>query len=93
MIKIENILFPVIPVVDTSVKSMIEQGTPVSPVESQFLDQESPLHIYRSFDFKNLPKDPHALNHARSYVPPAPSKESAPVQSPGTPSPVENVSA
>lgn len=77
----EKILFPQVPVVDTSVKSMIEQGTPVAPVESQFMDQESPLHIFKSFDFKNMPKDPHALNIARSYVPPA-TQDPAPVQSP-----------
>lgn len=89
---IEKILFPQVPVVDTSVKSMIEQGTPVAPVESQFMDQESPLHIFKSFDFKNMPKDPHALNNARSYVPPA-TKDPAPVQTPVISQPVENVTA
>lgn len=88
--QIEKILFPVVPVVDTSVKSMIEQGTPVAPVESQFFDQESPLHIFKSFDFKNMVKDPHALNHARSYVP---QKDPAPVQSPVTPNPLQNETA
>lgn len=91
MNKLHNILFPVVPIVDTSVKSMIEQGTPVAPVESQFLDQESPLHIFKSFDFKNMPKDPHALNNARSYVPPV--KDTVPVQTPVNAQPVENVSA
>lgn len=92
MNKLQNILFPVVPIVDTSVKSMIEQGTPVAPVESQFLDQESPLHIFRSFDFKNMPKDPHALNNARRYTPPKPvepAQPAAPAQSPVTTEPVQ----
>lgn len=74
-----NILFPSVPVIDTSVKAMLEQGTPVSPIESQFFDQESPLHIYKSFDFNNMPKDPHALNAARNFKPSEPVPAQKPV--------------
>lgn len=74
MDRISNILFPSVPVVDTSVQSMLEQGTPVAPVESQYFDTETPLHIFKSFDFKNMPKDPHAIKQAQKYVPPAPSE-------------------
>lgn len=80
-----SILFPIVPVIDTSVKSMLEQGTPVAPIESQYFDQETPLHIYKSFDFKNMPKDPHAINAARSYKQPAP-----PVETPVTPTQTVN---
>lgn len=77
--RILNILFPVVPVIDTSVKAMLEQGTPVAPIESQFFDQETPLHIYKSFDFNNMPKDPHALNAARNYKPSDPVPAQQPV--------------
>lgn len=64
-----NILFPSIPYVDTSVKSMLEQGTPSLPLDAQFLDQESALHIYKSFDLNNIAKDPTQLKHARNFKP------------------------
>lgn len=67
-----NLIFPIVANYDTSVKSMIESGTPVLPTEEQFYDNETPIHIYKSFDFKNMSMDPSALERSRNYVAPTP---------------------
>lgn len=63
-----NLIFPIVANYDTSVKSMIESGTPVLPTEEQFYDNDTPIHIYKSFDFKNMSMDPSALERSRNYV-------------------------
>lgn len=72
------LMCPDVPVRDTSVKTLMETSQPVLPMEEQFYDSDIPIHIYKSFDFKNMPMDPSALNHARNYVEPV-SQPSAPV--------------
>lgn len=69
---------PDVPVRDTSVKTLMETSQPVLPLEEQYYDNDVPIHIYKSFDFKNMPMDPSALNHARNYVEPTP-QPSAPI--------------
>lgn len=73
---------PNVPVYDTSVKHMIESQTPVLPLEDQYYDNETPIHIYKDFDFKNMPLDPSALAHARNYVPPIPDPGSPQIAQP-----------
>lgn len=72
------LMCPDVPVRDTSVKTLMETSQPVLPLEEQYYDNDTPIHIYKSFDFKNMPMDPSALNHARNYVEPS-SQPSAPV--------------
>lgn len=62
---------PSVPIVDTSVKTLMQTSTPVLPLDEQYYDNDTPIHIYKSFDFKNMPMDPSALNHARNYVEPS----------------------
>ena len=73
-----SLMCPEVPVRDTSVKTLMETSQPVLPLEEQFYDSDTPIHIYKSFDFKNMPMDPSALNHARNYVEPTP-QPAAPV--------------
>lgn len=72
------LMIPQVTVYDTSVKNLMQTSQPVLPLEEQFYDNDTPIHIYKSFDFKNMPMDPSALNHARNYVEPTP-QPSAPV--------------
>lgn len=65
-------VMPDVPVYDTSVKNLMQTSQPVLPMEEQFYDNDTPIHIYKSFDFKNMPMDPGALSHARNYVAPVP---------------------
>lgn len=83
-----NMLYPNVKDYDTSVESMIESGSPVLPTEEQFYDNDTPIHIYKSFDFKNMPVDPSAIKASMNYVEPSP-VNSAPVVNSNT---VENVS-
>lgn len=73
---------PDVPVVDTSVKTLMQTSTPVLPLEEQFYDNDTPIHIYKSFDFKNMPMDPSALAHARNYVAPTPAPENPVIAQP-----------
>lgn len=73
---------PDVPVVDTSVKTLMQSSTPVLPLEEQFYDNDTPIHIYKSFDFKNMPMDPSALAHARNYVAPTPEPENPVISQP-----------
>lgn len=80
-----QLLYPNVPDYDTSVKSMIESSTPVLPTEEQYYDNETPIHIYKSFDFKNMPVDPSQIKSSMHYVepvptPPAPSAAAAETQ-------------
>lgn len=72
------LMCPDVPVRDTSVKTLMETSQPVLPLEEQYYDNDTPIHIYKSFDFNNMPMDPSALIHARNYVEPIP-QSSAPV--------------
>lgn len=76
-----QLLYPNVPDYDTSVKSMIESSTPVLPTEEQYYDNETPIHIYKSFDFKNMSLDPSQIKSSMQYVEPVPtpSAPSAPV--------------
>ena len=65
-----SMYMPDVPVRDTSVKTLMETSQPVLPMEEQYYDNDTPIHIYKSFDFKNMPMDPSALHHARSFVAP-----------------------
>lgn len=65
-----SLMCPDVPVRDTSVKTLMETSQPVLPLEEQYYDSDTPIHIYKSFDFKNMPMDPSALIHARNYVEP-----------------------
>lgn len=67
-----QLLYPNVPDYDTSVKSMIESSTPVLPTEEQYYDNETPIHIFKSFDFKNMPVDPSQIKSSMQYVPPVP---------------------
>ena len=67
-----QLLYPNVPDYDTSVKSMIESSTPVLPTEEQYYDNETPIHIFKSFDFKNMPVDPSQIKSSMNYVPPVP---------------------
>ena len=82
-----NMLYPNVKDYDTSVESMIESGSPVLPTEEQFYDNDTPIHIYKSFDFKNMPVDPSAVKASMNYVEPSP-VNSAPVVNSNS---VENV--
>ena len=67
-----SLLYPNVPTYDTSVKSMIEQGTPVLPTDEQFYDNDTPIHIYKSFDFNSMSIDPSVLKSSMNYVEPSP---------------------
>lgn len=67
-----QLLYPNVPDYDTSVKSMIESSVPVLPTEEQYYDNETPIHIFKSFDFKNMPVDPSQIKSSMQYVPPVP---------------------
>lgn len=66
-----SLMCPDVPVRDTSVKTLMETSQPVLPLEEQYYDSDTPIHIYKSFDFKNMPMDPSAIIHARNYVEPS----------------------
>lgn len=73
-----NMLYPNVKDYDTSVESMIESGSPVLPTEEQYYDNDTPIHIYKSFDFKNMPVDPSAVKASMQYVEPSPAPAPAP---------------
>ena len=76
------LMIPDVPVYDTSVKNLMQSQQPVLPMEEQFYDNDTPIHIYKSFDFKNMPMDPNALSHARNYVAPVPNPTNPVVSQP-----------
>lgn len=77
-----SMYMPEVPIVDTSVKTLMQTSTPVLPLEEQYYDNDTPIHIYKSFDFKNMPMDPSALLHARNYVAPSPAPENPVISQP-----------
>lgn len=77
-----SLFMPEVPIVDTSVKTLMQTSTPVLPLEEQFYDNDTPIHIYKSFDFKNMPLDPSALQHARNYVAPFSAPENPQISQP-----------